>query len=343
MAKGKRGKGRGNYYTRRMADPQLVQHRITSQVPNVRKFAGKRNKSHNPDIETWIKEVENYFTIKKDLTEQEKLAEAKQFLEMDPEKGDLETQTKCVTYEERITKWSELKQFLRKRYAAVGEDHPVQTLAVILDKYYRTPKDLDVVAPKTYGWIRELETKLKSSDDWTYEDDNGERVMKLADFAAMQRLSMMINVYPTAVVRRMKRKWKREDDKQEIEEAAAMVKDSGRETEITATTSNADNSTGARSKGPTESYKRGRLEQRGTVYQRGPTPIPKCYNCQKTGHMAKDCRGRPYCIIHKKEGHSTRDCYSNRYRSQSRRRGGRDRSYSPAFRYNQRGRGRGQR
>lgn len=125
----------------------------------------------------------------------------------------------------------------------------------------------------------------------------------------------MLSSYNPAYLRQMKREWKPEDDREEIEEEAKLIKDEKGEMLLT-----------MNSKEGTQSFQRGRQMQRYETNERDKSRNrstsrfnsgSKCYNCNKFGHWAKDCRGSKYCTNHNSTSHNTKDCLWNKNQSPS--------------------------
>ena len=64
-----------------------LSHKVSNIVPSVQKFTGKKKGDLTCDIEGFIFEVDDYLVTKPHLSEIEHLAEAKQFIDPNPEKG----------------------------------------------------------------------------------------------------------------------------------------------------------------------------------------------------------------------------------------------------------------
>ena len=107
-------------------------HKFTNIAPAVTKFSGRKKGELTCDLEAFLSQVDDYLAAKPNLSDAEKLAEAKQFIDSDPTKGDISLFTRTNKYRVLIQTYPELKAYLRKAYATIGQADPVNSLALIL-------------------------------------------------------------------------------------------------------------------------------------------------------------------------------------------------------------------
>ena len=286
---------------------ETVRHEFVQRVNDIPKFTGT---DRGPDLEAWIQSVEDYLNTRPNLSESQKLMEAKTHLE--PKKKAHEDSAQHVSFVMtdwrfgEITTWTGLKTHLRGLYASVTRENVVTSLSKIirevdgLDTHYMDHASQSFV--KLTGWMN-----LVSSSEWV-DDENR---MNLKDVATLLQLALTLKYLPEELVSYFKPNWTPRDGVTKLKSAVEknlskvpninMVRIVGHQQKNKTAVAVVNNNTNSNNN-------LSRPESNNKV-NTGLKP-KFCNNCQKVGHVERECYARPYCTHHKTVGHRNDQCRS---------------------------------
>ena len=198
-------------------------YKITNVVPSVTKFFGRKEGQSTCDLEGFLSQLDDYLASKPGLSESERLAEAKQFI--DTSKGDIYTYTSTHKYRVLIKSYHEFKSYLRTCYATVTDVDPITALGLIFSKYRHIPPDLKDASPRIYYWISEWVNSVQSSFDpdlnsddvnWLSTNEAGMLFMELETVGALLRLALMLGTCHPHVLQKLDKTWNKYHDLNDI-------------------------------------------------------------------------------------------------------------------------------
>ena len=307
-----------------------LNHKITTVHSPIQPFSGRGADGQLIiDLETWISQVETHITTNAaGLGDSEQLAEAKRFLDLS--KGDVSRFASATEYVE-LNSWKELKSYLRKVYASIGDRDPISCMAKILSQWKSSDKSYKQLQQPIFHQLQEFENVLSSSQEWTEVLNDASRI-KTKDVKLLLNVALLLGTLPLNVIKGFTRQWKKRDGPYELDQEIEKVLNKRGDWDVNTlkpimTVESKKDQTASRRNGSKDRNRRQRSPSRH-LEQRD-----RCYNCNRRGHRAADCYGKTFCAYHNRTSkHTTRECRDKpnpRGRSQSRGRSSRRNSPSP--------------
>ena len=275
--------------------PSTLRHEIVNRNTNIPKFTGTDT---GPDLESWIKSVDDHLNAQPRLSSLEQLIEAK--LHLSTARAKQDDQPTHVSYIipdtefEQLRTWPELQAFLRQFYSPVSRDNVVTSLTKILrdlekehNRHYLAYSSQ--VLTKLTGW-----KALMRGSDW---DNNG--YLDINTVANLLHLTLVLKHLPSQLVDHFKPDWVPGDATGKIN--VRVRKHMGKLNSEISMSRILDDTSKNESKQtvavvtqprPSQTTHKGRL----------------CHNCQKGNHIARQCRAPPFCTYHGIVGHRNDQC-----------------------------------
>ena len=316
---------------------RTVRHELVQRVNAIPKFTGT---DRGPDLESWIQSVEDLLNTCPNLSESQKLMEAKTHL--DSKKKAQEDSAQHISFimtdwrYGEITTWTGFKAHLRGLYGSVTRENVVTSLSKIirevdgLDTHYLDHASQSFV--KLTGWM-----SLVSSSEWVDENNR----MNLKDVATLLQLALTLKYLPEELVSYFKPDWTPRDGVTKLK--TAVEKNLGKVPNINMVRivgHQQKNKTAVAVVNNTNNNNNNLSRPESNNNNKVNTGLkPKfCNNCQKVGHFERECYAQSYCTHHKTVGHRNDQCRSlnNQNGSQTRANRGRNTSNNFNSNFNQR-------
>ena len=317
-----------------MDPPTMLNHKLTTFHSPIQPFPGRGADGQIIiDLENWISQVETHITTNAGgLTDSERLSEAKRFLDFS--KGDVSRFASATEYVE-LSSWKELKDYLRKVYASIGDTDPISCMAKILSQWKTSTKTYKQLQQPIFHQLQEFENVLSNASDWT-EVVGGVSKMKTQDVKLLLNVALLLGTLPLKVIKGLTRKWKKRDGPYELDQEIEKHLEKRADWDANAlkpimTVGPRKGQSPSRQPSNTEQNRRPRSNSRPRQGQRNQND--RCYNCNRRGHRAANCQSKTFCAYHNRTAnHNTRECRDRpvpRGRSQSRGRSSKKDSPSP--------------
>ena len=284
----------------------LIQHKLLHKNSSVLKFAG--NVGSTPaDVEAYIESVENHLSSLNLASEDDKLTEAKLYL--DYSRGDLKINCQSHEYR-RIKKWSDLKSYLRNIYGQVNRKDPPVSLSKILrdleksEGYYRTY--MANVFLKTNEFV-----ELLAQSNWVTPD---KAHISLENFQSLLYLSLGLKYLPECITNAIRDKWEPTDGFsifiRRIEESFRNNPQADQSKLMKETTTTQIGNTSVVNLVKSNRSPTGNPQSNVNTRMSRDKKNVTCFKCKRLGHTSSECRTKPrlYCHYHKTNTHNTVDC-----------------------------------
>ena len=281
-----------------------VSHSVTNFKSALTPFAGRINGELTQPLEVFIDSLESHFVSKSLIDGKLQLRESRQHLDL--VRGDLGAASRNKAFK-RCETWDDLKGFLRDRYSSSKTQNIVTFFRSIFKLLDRKGDSYWNQSAKLNDSITELVKRMNTSN-WvdvpagTKADANA---ISLDKVETLLLLAFGLGTLPDELVGHFDADFNHTNDENlilnQIEKHITKMQCAdrtildGKKSEkqcpkqIASTNGSGRNQSSNRTK---------KNEFR-------------CFNCNRVGHMKKDCNVK-YCGLHKTKSHSWRDCYSQK-------------------------------
>ena len=292
---------------------------IIQHTPAILKFAGRVNGIMVQDVESFIKSVEFHLEKKRITEPYQQLAEATGYLDLT--KGDLTYLLKCESFQNCRT-WSDLKDFLRKVYSLRRTTDPVIAIHKVFATAHRDPKhNFCEHYARVFEEMSAFMPILRQSS-WMKND-----TMTADNFQSLISLGLGLRAFPDSIVANFTREWEPGNSLVEIIaefdqhcnkvsnlDLSLLVPNGmgpnvNKERNSSSVVKAVANETPLQNSRPQSNRSQPNVNNQfnGSNQRSFYQQASKCYNCNKLGHLSRDCRNTPFCTYHKAPGHATSD------------------------------------
>ena len=297
----------------------VMHHKVLTQPVNVTLFKG-RIKGAPCDVESYITAVEAHLSSKGVTDEVTSYSEALTFMDLSPDcDGDI--RSFILSFDNQGVKtWTGLKAKLRDVYRSLGSDDAVANMARILRKGNEDNSDYLKYGPTCFTRLQEWKEVVRRSP-WVQDG-----MLSVDHVAELLGTAHMLSRLPESLVNGFLHRWKPGDGMARIDKLVqeGKIKNPNLDHSLLGTVAvvNKPQREGNRNYSHPD-----RQRSRSEYTCRWPGVV--CYNCQKKGHIQRECRSPSFCTFHGVANHRTDECRSReRHRSPSRNHWRRDRSRS---------------
>ena len=287
-----------------MANSNNIQHTITQRTPQILKFCGRIEGSQSADVETFIESLENHLSASHITKEEDRLREAKSFLDLS--KGDVHLFTNSWKFKQICT-FSQFKDYLRHSFGINQSTDVVKTLS----KIFRIPMTSEgtylELSSELYKQLNAWKAQCQNSD-WT---EGGK--ISIENMLNLLHIAMTLSYLPNQLVEAIKEPWKKENDIADLQERVMNNKEKCKDIDLSRVIA----------KKQVASITIANVDSRNSHPKKKHFQTLYCNICRKDNHHTRDCFYN-YCTFHKRKGHTTENCYqfdqSRNKRSNSRNR-----------------------
>ena len=301
----------------------MVSHTLTNYKSGIEPFAGRVNGELKQGVEVFIESIENHFESRGIDDDHDRYIEAKSHFNLS--QGDLGDCTRSIFFRDCRT-WTDLKSFLRSTYGSGEHKDLVLDLRRVMKLHNRDGNSFVAQNARINDGIIDFCTSLQNSN-WA-DKDNGRaisinrlgRLLQLA-IGTLSLPDNLINSFdegfsPTSTERDIMSQITKHIGKLPVGDSTILGGTSKESKSVRVVAKSQDNSSRV-----DRSYQPQQSVSSGTHVQKR---VFKCYNCNREGHVKKDCHVR-FCGFHQSTSHNWKDCkairsntfYQPRNRSQS--------------------------
>ena len=282
-----------------------ITHRITQRSPQITKFCGRLNGACG-DVENFLESLSHHIEAVGIRDEQEKLREAKSYLDLT--RGDICQFTQSWKFKE-IQTYSEFQEYLRNLYGVVTSTDVVKSLSRIFRDLASSDDSYIELGGSAYQQINAWKQKARGSN-WIDDDQ-----ISLDDFCIMLHQAITLAHLPQPLVEVMKESWDRTHDlatiRERVQDNIGKVPDLDMSHIIEKRERNRKNVVATVGSNQTS-----QAQKFVPLESNSKSPI-NCQKCGRNNHLTKDCYIDRFCSFHNARGHGLADCYAYKRSLQS--------------------------